>query len=169
VAGFVAIVGLVAGIAWGYTVFTDYRAQVDAFDRAQIPGAVTVTVERAGERVVYLEGRRDAIVPDLQFSVTGPDGSRIAVQDYAGNLRYDTSDGHVGRAVATFDATPGVYLIRVAGAAVPGAKLAVGEGVAVSSIAGVVGALFVIGGALSFALALTIVTAVQRTRNVGRR
>jgi hypothetical protein len=164
----IMVVGLVAGLVWGWGSYRAYQRDVEAFPRTALPGEAVVNVDGSAERVLFVEGNGSFSLEQLDINVTGPGEASVPVQEYAGDLRYDAPDGTVGQAVGSFAATTaGDY--RVTGqASIPGAHLAIGTDVPTSTIASVVGALFLIGGALIVGLIVMVVTAVGRRQMKSR-
>lgn len=129
-----AVVGLTASSLWaGSGVLEQTRRPVE-LDRADVPGAVTLTVDEASRLVVHVEVVRTArsdgggAAPTVTvdgLTVAGPTGESVRLEDYPDDLRYDVpttalpDDGpaRVGTAVAWFDADePGTYTVTATGA-----------------------------------------------------
>ena len=64
-AGVIAVVGLVSGVALGVTSYRDSQRDIDTFDRVTVPGAMTVQLDEPDGRVVYYEGDDDVRLNDL--------------------------------------------------------------------------------------------------------
>jgi hypothetical protein len=104
----------------------------------------------------------------LGLTVTGPDGTGVLVATYRSAARYDVTPGHVGRAVARFEATTaGQYRVSATRATEAGATLAVGDNfaraIATATLgAAVLGLVTVLAAAL-----LAVVTYRARSRTTG--
>jgi hypothetical protein len=160
----IAVMGLVAGAAWGITAYLGMQRQIDDFVRVSIPGQAVVSIPEAGGRVLYYEGPESISLTDLAPHVRAPDGTAVRVQDYGLDLRYDAPGGGVGRAIGAFEAdSPGRYEVRIDGTAPPGAEVAIGETIANSKLGSIVGAVLLILGSLGAGVVLTIVTAIRRS------
>jgi hypothetical protein len=160
----IGVLGLAAAIVWGVIGVTGYLNRVNVLSRMPVPGRMTVQIPNSGEQFVYYEGQGTASMDQLGVRVTDPRGQAVALEPYRLDLRYDHS-GQVGRALATFQADgAGSYGVSATGAAPAGSRIAVGESVAKSVIAtlvGIVALLFVtVGGGMT----LVIVTLVRRSR-----
>ena len=160
----IAVAGFAAGAGWGITAYLGIQRQIDDFGRVGVPGQIVVSIQETGGRVLYYEGSEPISLTDLAPQVSAPDGTAVAVEEYGLDLRYDTPDGGVGRAIGMFAAdSPGRYEVRIDGIAPPGAEVAIGETIAHSKLGSVVGAVLLILGTLSVGVVLTIVTAVRRS------
>lgn len=160
----IVIAGLVAGLTWGLTAYRGYQNDIDRFARVPATGG-PITLTQAGERTIYYESAASGAGAHPNIAITGPNGSAVRVEPFEGDLRYDAPDGSVGVALGTFRAElPGVYDVITAGSIHGDTRIAVGTGVPTSTIASVVGALFVIGATFLVGLALVISTAVRRSR-----
>lgn len=163
-AALVAVVGLVAGAAWGLVAYMGFQSDVDNFARFEAPGSVTLAVSRSGGRVVYREGPGPTSLSEIGLTVTAPDSTDVPVLPYEADLRYDAPDHRVGRAVATFDASmPGHYEVRADGTPADGVRFAVGGSIPASTVAGVVGGIVVIVLGLVAAGVVAFATAVRRS------
>ena len=163
-AGAIVIAGLAAGLAWGLTAYRGYQDDIDRFARVPATGG-DITLTQAGERTMYYERAASGAGAHPSIAITGPNGSPVRVQPFQGNLRYDAPDGSIGAAIGTFRAeVAGVYDVIAAGSVDGHARIAIGTGVPTSTIASVVGALFVIGATFLVGLAVIISTAVRRSR-----
>jgi hypothetical protein len=159
----IAVGGLIVGAAWGFSAYRSYQDRIEGFSRIGVPGQAPFTVTASGERVIYFEGPSSTSPAPSDIRVTGPDGSAVAVQSYAADLRYDAPDGSVGRAVATFAAPmAGAYNLIASG---PVGVLAIGEGIPASTVASILGALTLIGAAILVGLMLLLVTRVRRSKS----
>lgn len=129
-------------LVWGLHAAAGMADEVDGWARAEVPGAVHVTVDEPGRLVVRSEtagfvrwGRPD---DGFEVSVTDPDGAPVAAADAGGIGQYRVP-GRTGRAVATFDAeVAGRHRVTVDGPS--GATFAVGEPLWPGSLGGLVGA-----------------------------
>ena len=164
-AGLIAVVGLVAGIVWAVFAVIGYQDHIDGFARTAVPGQASVAVSDPGGKTLYYEGTGEPTLADLRVSVTGPHGDRVAVHRYSGTLRYDSPVGTRARAVGTFRATAtGVYVVTSASNRTLGGELAIGDSFVLRTV---VQAVLIVGLVLvSFgtALALALVTFLQRRR-----
>ena len=160
----IPVVGLLAGAGWGITAYLGLQRQIDDLVRVSVPGQAVLSIQEAGERVLYYEGSESNSLTDLAPQVSAPDGTLVRVEAYDLDLRYDAPGGGVGQAIGTFEGdSPGPYEVRINGTAPPGAEIAVGETVANSRLGSVVGAVLLILGSLGVGAVLTIVTAVRRS------
>ena len=138
----VAVVGLTASSLWAVSGVLAETRRPAAFDRADLPGSVTLTVDEGDRVVVYVEadrrtrpdggGAAQAVELD-RLTVAGPAGDHVDLEDYPADLRYDVPasvlldgalpDGataRVGTAVASFEAdAAGTYTVTAAGAVHP--------------------------------------------------
>ena len=190
VAGILAVLGLTAALVWGTVGTISALDRVDSFDRATVPGAVTVQVTDPGTMVVYYESAAEftryagptetgrpatpynpATTPTWQqlgLTVTGPDGAVMPVGTYRSTARYDMDSGRLGRAVARFEATTaGQYRVSAARATEAGATLAVGDNFARSIAMTALGAGLLGLVTIAAAVLLAIVTYRARSRSTG--
>ena len=164
VAAVVAALGLAAAIALGVLGTLRTLDRPDAFARAAIPGALTVTGAAASRQVVYYEGDLRPGRRRLDIRVTGPQGAAVPVSAYRGDLEYD-HQGRVAKAIASFAThTSGRYRVTTSEAAEPGAKLAVGLDLASEMKSTVLWAAVIALGGL---LAATAIAAATRRRRAG--
>lgn len=162
-------IGLITSGSWGVAGVFRMNDRIARFTRIEIPGEATMRIERTGMQVVYYEGIDVPVLNDVTVGVTDPAGRAVSVDHYGADLRYDAPDAivaHVGRAIATFEATEtGRYLITARGIPQPSGRVAVGPSIAsivVPTALGAVAVLLLFGGA---GLALIIVTSVRRSRD----
>ena len=110
-----------------------------AFDRADLPGSLPLTVDEGERIVVYVEADRRSrpdgggVAQTMELdrlTAAGPAGEDVALEDHPADLRYDVPasvlldaglpDGapaRVGTAVASFEAdAAGTYTVTAAGA-----------------------------------------------------
>ncbi len=162
----VAVVAVLGGVTWAVFAFVDLRHDIDGFARTAVPGRVTLRLPGSTGRVVYYEGPGRPTLEMLDLRVTAPDGSRVAVREYGGDVRYDGPSGVVGQAVGTFDtSTQGTYTISAAMSVRSDDAIAIGSSI-VSGSGGRVAAgavIAVIGTAAAAVLA--VVTAVRRSQS----
>ena len=69
-AGVIAVIGLVSGVALGSPATGTRQRDIDTFDRVTVPGAMTVQLDEADGRVVYFEGDDNVRFNDLTIVVT---------------------------------------------------------------------------------------------------
>lgn len=175
-AGAIAVVGVVAAIAWGWQTYGVLEARLDDLPRSEVPGEVLVDVaEPHGMTVFYedpavaggfvVEWRRFGTADHpVDVRVTDPSGRAVAVDAYVGELRFDVGD-RVAIATATFEApAPGTYTVTVDGDAPAGARVSVGQVVDAGLVARATGAVGVLVGSLAVAAAIVIVVGVMRAR-----
>lgn len=168
-AAVVALVGLTASIAWAVVGVTDQSLRPAEMLTTEIPGAVSLDINRPGAHVVYLESAVPAEVRGLDpllglavadLDVTDPDGAPVGLEAYGRDLRYDAArdgEGVIGEAIAVFDAKkPGAY--RISTSAQPGdpaARIAVGDDLAPGVLRAVL--LPLLSGVLSVLFAVVLV------------
>jgi len=161
-AGVIAVVGLVSGVALGVTSYRDSQRDIDAFDRVSVPGTMTVQLDEPEGRVVYYEGDDDVRLDDLTIAVADPAGAPVEVNPYEGEMIYEALDGTHGRAVATFNATrAGAYEVAVSG--VDTGQLTVGDSVAGRALPRVLTGLGIAGLALIAGFVLWLTTFISRS------
>lgn len=172
IAAGVALLGIVFGVVIVVRTVVGYFDRIDDFQRVDVPDGGTVTLED-GDYTIYHEFigaddeyRTDFITPDVDVTVTAPDGSDVSLDDYDTDVSYDTGD-HEGVAVYSFTAEEaGEYQIDAEGEP---SELAVGKGLGRGVVGGVVGALALgLGGAV-IGTVIAIVVAVARSRERQRR
>ncbi len=167
---------LLLGLAVSHSIgeFRDLGDDVDAMDRISVPGEGVVTIDGAGDRVIYVEGGGGA-APIATLSPTevtvesiAPDSTPIPVRNVSVSETYDLS-GHSGRAALEFTVDePGDYRIAVEEAPSWVTNVAVGPHL---DLIGPIGSIFVavfvpagVGGVLVLAGAVVlIVTGVRRS------
>ncbi len=161
-AGAIAVVGLVSGVALGLSSYRDWQRDIDTLDRVTVPGAMTVQLDEADGRVVYFEGDDNIRFDDLTIIVTDPAGSAVDVKRYEGAMIYEDLDGTQGRAVATFNANrAGTYAVEVSG--VNTGQIAVGDSAARRALPGALTGLGVAGLALIAGFILWLTTFINRS------
>ena len=159
----IAIVGLVAGVAFGVMSYRDSQARIDDFDRVSIPGTMTVQLDEATGRVMYYEGSDTIRFNELTIAVTDPAGTPVDVSPYEGEMIYETVDSTQGRAVATFDASePGTYQIAVSG--VESGQIVVGESFSGRALPGVLAGLAIAGLSVTASFILWLSTFIMRSQ-----
>jgi hypothetical protein len=162
-AAVIAIVGLVAGVAFGVVSYTDSQDRIDDFDRVSIPGRMAVQLDEATGRVMYYEGSNTIRFNELSIAVTDPAGTPVDVSPYEGEMIYETGDLTQGRAVATFDASePGTYEIAVSG--IDSGQLVVGESFSGRALPGVLAALAIAGLSVIAGSVLWLRTLIKRSQ-----
>ncbi len=162
--GLIAL-GAVAAVAWFVLSFQNLDRTIDDFQRVAVPGGKVVSLD-ARKYVVYFEGpNADGAPAYPRVTVVDPRTRRpLAVAGYSSEVTY--SIGRTGRAIATV--TPpraGEYTLYAAdidGRA--GYGLAIGDAIGAKIVRMVVGG-FAIGGTLvGIGIAVTVTTAVRRSR-----
>jgi len=171
VAGIIALLGLVIGLAGLVRGFGALSDRVDAFQRVDVPGTGEVQFTEAGDFTLYYEAAgvsaddASTAVPSVQIGIVSAQGDKpVSLDKYGGSATYSFG-GHEGRAVATFHiADPGTYVVASAADIEPGsAQLAVGGGLG-AGFAQIILPALVLVLALLAAVVLAIVTAVRRHR-----
>jgi hypothetical protein len=161
-AAVIAIVGLVAGVAFGVMSYRDSQDRIDDFDRVSIPGTMSVQLDEATGRVMYYEGTDTIRFNELSIAVTDPAGTPVDVSPYDGEMIYETGDLTQGRAVATFDVSePGTYEIAVSG--IDSGQLVVGESFSGRALPGVLAGLAIAGLSVTAGFVLWLLTFVMRS------
>jgi hypothetical protein len=172
----VLVGALLLGLAVSHSIgeFRDLGDDVDAMDRISVPGEGVVTIDGAGDRVIYVEGGGGAapiatLSPtEVTVESTAPDSTPIPVRNVSVSETYDLS-GHSGRAALEFTVDePGDYRIAVEEAPSSVTNVAVGPHL---DLIGPIGSIFVavfvpagVGGVLVIAGAVVlIVTGVRRS------
>lgn len=169
-AGLVAGIGIVVAIVLWVRTVTGYLDKIDDFQRIDIPGEGTVTLEETGGYTIYHEypgADDDFFGPDIaSITVTAPDGSGVDLRDYSSTVTYSGS-GHDGIALFSFTADEaGAYAVSVDG---DGGELAVGRGLGGGIVGGIVGGLVVGFVGVVAGIVIAVVVGVQRGRNRRRR
>ena len=153
--------GVLLPAVWGVTSVDRALEKADAFPRATVPGAVTVTVTDPGDQVVHVTGSGDQRPAALGLQVTDPAGASVPVTPYDLVVKLDLA-GDVGAAVATFPAAAeGAYLVTTTGNGAPDGAIAVGANVAMDTLPNVLGDLAVMLLSVITAIAIVIVTLVR--------
>jgi len=161
----IALGGVVVGLAWGLSAYRGLQEQIDAFSRVETPGEAAVRLDGSVGQVIYYEGPGSVSLQELDVRITDPEGDVVPSDTYESDLRYDAPNGVVGRAIGTFQAsTQGVYEVTVGGAALRGARVAVGASIAGSELGRIIGALLLVSTAVAASLVLAIVTSLRRSR-----
>jgi len=159
--------GVLLPAVWGVTSVDGALEKADAFPRATVPGAVTVTVTDPGDQMIYFTGSGDQSPAALGLQVTDPAGASVPLTPYDLVVKLDLA-GDVGVAVATFPAAAeGAYIVTSAGNGAPDGTIAVGANVAMDTLPDVLSALAVMLLSVVTAIAIVIVTLVRgssRTR-----
>ena len=153
--------GVLLPAVWGVTSVDSALEKADAFPRATVPGAVTVTVTDPGDQMIYFTGSGDQSPAALGLQVTDPAGASVPVTPYDLVVKLDLA-GDVGVAVATFPAAAeGAYLVTSTGNGAPEGAIAVGANVAMDTLPNVLSALAVMLLSVVTAIAIVIVTLVR--------
>ena len=165
VAGGLAVVGIVGGIALIVSGVVRWADTVEDFERVSVPGTEDVQIDDTGGYSIYHEFERDAsfrfFPPEPDVTVTDPSGDEVVLDRYSGTVTYEIS-GYEGEGLFTFDADEtGTYTVTADGD--PESVIAVGRGVgrglAASIGAGIaVGFIGVVGG-----IVMAIVVGVKRS------
>lgn len=154
-------VGVLLPAIWGVTSVDSALEKADAFPRATVPGAVTVTVTEPGDQMIYFTGSGDQSPAALGLQVTSPAGASVPVTPYDLVVKLDLA-GDVGAAVATFPAAAeGAYIVTSTGNGAPEGAIAVGANVAMDTLPDVLSALAVMLLSVVTAIAIVIVTLVR--------
>ena len=170
VGGAVVVVGMVAGVLWGFLGFVSLSDDVKGFERVPADGGGEITLAGDGGYTIYYESASGNVVEDLpagQVSLVPADGGEpVALDDYGGRLTYDFG-GHAGQALFTFEIDrPGRYVVESTSEG--RGDLAVGPGVGGRLVGTVVGAVLLAVGGVVVGAIMLIVTAVAR-HNAGRQ
>lgn len=168
IAAVLAVVGLVIGLGGLLGGIGDLSAEVDAFQRVDVPGRGTVRFSSAGDYTLYYETVLGGGRPAFRTVLEGPDGELVQMTEYTGSFDYSVG-GHDGSAIATFSIeTPGTYELHAMASAPAGSgRLAVGKGLG-GHLAKTLAPALVGFLTLMTAAALAIVTAARR-RTARRR
>lgn len=170
VAGAVAAAGIAVAIVLFVRTYTNWVDRIENFDRVDVPGEGTVTLDGTGGYTIYHEypGANETFFGPNVFDIalTAPNGSNVELRDYTSSVTY-ANGSEEGRALFSFTADePGDYVLSADG---DFSTLAVGRGVGrgvVSGIAGGVAAGFV--GVLA-GIVIAVVVAVRRGRERRRQ
>jgi hypothetical protein len=165
VAGGLAVVGIVGGIALLVSGVVRWSNTVEDFDRVSVPGTGEVQIDETGGYSIYHEYERDTSFrfypPDPDVTVTDPSGEEVVLDWYSGSVTYAVS-GYEGEGLFTFDAEEtGTYTVTTEGdsESVVAVGRGVGRGLAAPIVAGVaVGFIGVVGG-----IVMAIVVGVKRS------
>jgi hypothetical protein len=165
VAAAIGVASLLGGITWSVLSFVDLRHDIDRFARVAVSGQAALQLPGSTGRVLYYEGPGEPTLAMLDIRVSAPDGGRVAVHEYGGEVRYDAPDGVVGRAVGTFDtADPGTYVVSVGASLHTHAVVAIGPSIVSGSGGRVAAGAVVAVAGLAIGAAIAITTAVRRSR-----
>jgi hypothetical protein len=137
----VALLVLLAGVAWLVVGLLSISSRVDSFARVAIPAGGQITLDHSGDYVIYYEGpgAQSGQIPDFRVRVT-PASAGAAVQSlgpYNSSVTYSFGS-HQGRAVLSMRVGhPGRFRVETpAGGNVPvGSGLAFGDSI-VGGVAG---------------------------------
>jgi len=172
----IALAGMVAGVWMMVEGVGRVLEAVEDFDRTDVPGTLTVTIEDAGGYSIYHEfpGASDSgsrsLVPEPDLSITNPDGDDVQLRPYTSLVTYAWGTIE-GRGLYTFRADePGTYELTADGD--EGTRIAVGRGMGdigqealVGLFSGVAGGLLVGGLSIAVASILAVGVGVARSRN----
>jgi hypothetical protein len=166
----VALLVLLAGVAWLVVGLLSLNSHIDSFPRVAIPAGGQITLDHSGGYVVYYEGpgAQSGRIPAVRVRVT-PASASAAVQSltpYNGTQTYGIGS-HQGIAVLTLQVTrPGRFTVETPGAtAVPaGSDLAFGDSIAGGILGPIlIGVLLILAG-LAVLLVIFIVRIVKTNR-----
>jgi hypothetical protein len=165
-AGGLGALGIVLGVVVAVVTFSSYTDKVDDFQRIEIPGSGTVTLDDTGGYTVYHEypgaDSDDFLSPEITVTVTAPDGSEVDLDLYDTTVQYSTAD-YEGVAVYSFRAfETGDYEVEVDGEQ---GTLAVGRGLGSGLVGGVLGAIALGAGGVIAGGVMAIVVGVRRSRS----
>jgi hypothetical protein len=164
-AALIVVAGLVGSITWAAFAVMGYQDHIDSFARTAVPGQVAISVADPGGRTLYYEGAGRPTLSALHIAVTDPRGNAVAVHRYSGTLRYESTDGTSARAVGTFRAAiRGTYVVSSSSTIAPGGELAIGDSFVLKFAMQAVLIIGVFVATFGAALALSIVTFIQRRR-----
>jgi hypothetical protein len=139
--------------------------KIDDFERVDVPGSGTITLDGTGGYTLYHEfpGADDDVrSPSLQLTMTAPDGSDVDLRDYTSTVTYSDS-GHEGVAVWSFTATePGAYQLDTEGER---STVAVGRGVGRHIAVGIISGIATGLASVVVAGVIAIVVGVRRSSN----
>jgi len=172
----IALAGMVAGVWMMVEGVGRVLEAVEDFDRTDVPGTLTVTIEDPGGYSIYHEfpGASDSgsrsPVPEPDLSITNPDGDDVQLRPYTSLVTYAWGTIE-GRGLYTFHADePGTYELTADGD--EGTRIAVGRGMGdigqealVGLFSGVAGGLLVGGLSIAVASILAVGVGVARSRN----
>jgi hypothetical protein len=167
VAGGLALVGIVGGIALIVSGVVRLADTVEDFERVSVPGTGEVRIDETGGYSIYHEydqfGSSRFYPPEPDVTVTDPSGTEVDLERYSGTVTYDFNN-HEGEGLYTFDADEtGTYTVTVEGdsESVVAVGRGVGRGLVTSILAGVaVGFIGVVGG-----IVMAVVVGVKRSGN----
>jgi hypothetical protein len=165
-AGGVAALGIVLAVVVAVMTFNSYTDKIEDFQRIEIPGSGTVTLDETGGYTVYHEypgaDGDDFFTPEVTVTVTAPDGSDVDLDPYDSTVTYFSED-HDGVAVYSFRAfETGDYEVEVDGTY---GDLAIGRGLGGGLVGGIVGAVALgLGGVIAGGV-IAIVVGIRRSRN----
>ncbi|WP_406832877.1 hypothetical protein ABEG17_08650 [Pedococcus sp. KACC 23699] len=109
-AALLAVGGVLVSVVLQLVVLGAVSSHADGFQRASVPGELTVHAAQATTYYVYAEGTL-SLHPSVR--VTDPAGKGVAVKTTSSGPHYDHG-GNGGSAIGTFDATnPGDYRVAV--------------------------------------------------------
>jgi len=128
------VVGLVGSLALAMAASSARDDHAKGFARADVPGVVTISVDRKGAYDVFAEGTACLDYPNchgqiypVTVRVTGPGGQPVAVAAWSGPTYY-YNGGMQGGGVATFTATGnGTYRVTASTGPYSGGQIAVGR------------------------------------------
>lgn len=176
-ARWLALVGMIAAIGWGYLSYQMLQDRLAALSRTAVPGEVTIEVTEPHELTVYYEdptasggflvrtGASTTVGSSpVELAVTGPSGASVTTTPYQRDMRFNY-DGRAVIALATFDAsTAGTYTIRASGDVPSAAVVSVGHVVDVGLLANAAGAIALFVVPPLAVLVAMLVASVKRRR-----
>lgn len=175
----VALAGVVLAVVFGVRTADAWEDGIADFQRVEVPGTGTITVEDPGTYVVYYEyGSPDDQLSftstDIELQVVAPDGSEVALEGYDTFVTtYDTED-HQGEVLFSLPAEQaGRYQVTgnpfESGPRPFEGFVAVGRRLDGTVVGGVVSALAAGLGGLVCAVVITVAVSVKRSRERQRR
>jgi hypothetical protein len=175
----IGIIGGIALIASGASSFADGLNDVQ---RVGIESGGTVDLDETGTYSVFVEryvpgsgtsfntSSSGGFVPDVQVSITDPNGNPAPVRPATGSETY-TVDEYEGTRIGKFEADqPGIYTVRVEGGSAVANydSIAVGKGLHLDGIVAILIGVFGGGALVLLGIILVIVFAVKRSRKKKR-
>jgi hypothetical protein len=164
VGGGLIVATTIGAIAWFTVGLMSLDDRVNGFERVPFPEGGTITIDEAGDYVIYAEGSLTTLsAPGV--AVTDPEGDEVATAFYGGSLTYDFG-GRSGSALLTFTADQaGDYQIEPDTSDSSGVvSYAVGQSIGGDLVSAIVGG-FAIGGlGVVIGAVVLIVTGIRRSR-----
>jgi hypothetical protein len=171
VAGLILVATFVVG---GWFIFHRVAGAANALTQIVVPGRAALPLA-AGSYTIYhessstVDGKVYAVptVSGLRVTVTGPNGSPVALVSPTATSRYNVA-GRSGVSLFNFEAAKaGTYRLTAAyddGRAGPQTVLAVGSGFVGGLLLTILGAFVIMFGGIGGAIAIAVVTFIQRRR-----